>query len=154
MSEMSVCIYDKAKEQLLPAHVHWVRSELRAKKDRAHELVRLFIKEGVGAVAGVLWGYLDFKNIGTDSNRSRWESCSWWADFLGVCGKLRLSIQAVVRTLQRVKDWLLRQVAPSLALVVEAEAGALDSVVALLSSGKERWKASHRSLLVAEGVAI
>lgn len=154
MSEISVCIYDKAKEQLLPDACHWVRCEMRAKKDRAQALVAAFVEEGTAAVVSVLYGYLDFKEQGEDSNRWRWRTASWWAVFLEGCSKARLTVRGVKRTLDRVKGWLLKQVAPSLALVVLAGGGAIDDLLSLVKEGRNRLTASHKAMLAAEGMAV
>jgi DNA relaxase NicK len=153
MSEMSVCFYDKAKEQLLPDGQRWVRCELRAKKDRAHALVLAFVQEGRAAVVGVLRNYLDFREAGTDSNVSRWSTVSWWESFLGACERVRLSIPKPERTIERVREWLLKQVAPMFAVLWESghQAGFVHRMV---QEGKLRWRAGHRNLVAAEKGAV
>ena len=154
-SEVSVCFYDKAKEQLLPDACHWVRCELRARDDRAQALVAAFVEEGTAAVASVLYRYLDFKKQGADSNKSRWLTASWWAAFLEGIGKAHVVVQGVKKTLKQVKDWLEKQVAPSLALVVMADGGALDYLASLVVGAKHRVLSSQRhcSMLAAERMA-
>jgi len=149
MSEMSVCFYDKAKEQLLPDGQRWVRCELRAKKERAHALVLAFIQDGFSAVVGVLRNYLDFREAGSDSNVSRWPTVSWWSRFLGACERVRLSIPKPERTVQRVREWLLKQVAPMFAVLWESghQAGFVHHLV---EEGKMRWRAGHRNLVAGE----
>jgi phage replication initiation protein len=149
MSEMSVCFYDKAKEQLLAAGQRWVRCELRAKKDRAHAMVLTFIEKGVSAVVGVLRDYLDFREPERDTNVSRWSKCEWWDRFLNKCDRVRLAIAKPERTVERVMSWLLKQVAPSFAVVCELmDVG--EVVVDLLAQGKKGWSRRH-DLLVAQG---
>jgi phage replication initiation protein len=154
MSEVSVCMYDKALERLLPASEKWVRCELRAKKKRAQELGRLFFQQGVAAVVRVLYGYLDFKVKGTDSNRSRWATAAWWSAFLSVAEKLRLAVAGVVRTLDRVRAWVVKQVAPSLAALLLAAGGDVDCLLSLVNQGRTRLRTSHRIMLAAEGVSL
>lgn len=158
MSEMSVCIYDKAKEQVSQGNAvfgmaHWVRCELRAKKDRANLLFREFVGSGLEAVAAVLYSYLDFKEASSsDSNRWRWETCDWWAQFVGACSKLRLTINRVARTVEQVRHWLTHQVAPSLAMLLRvAGPGAIRM---LLEDGKERLRPKHRAMLALAGVKL
>ena len=152
MSEVSVCIYDKAKEQLLSDSIHWVRCELRAKKDRAQALVAAFVEEGAAAVVSVLYGYLDFKEKGEDSNRSRWRTAYWWEAFLEGCNKARLVVTGVKRTVERMYKWLSDQVAPSLAVLVAAGGGAIDDLLRLVDDGRSRLRRSHRSMLAAYGM--
>jgi DNA relaxase NicK len=149
MSEMSVCFYDKAKEQLLAEGLRWVRCELRAKQDRAHALVLRFIQDGFSAVVGVLRSYLDFRKPGADSNVSRWSTVSWWSAFLGACERVRLTVPRPERTVQRVREWLLKQVAPMFAVLWESgyQAGFVHHMVA---EGKSRWRAGHRVLVAGE----
>ncbi len=146
MSEMSVCFYDKAKEQLLPDGQRWVRCELRAKKERAHVLVLAFVQEGGAAVVGVLRSYLDFREPGADSNVSRWRTVSWWESFLGACERVRLAIPKPERTIERVREWLLKQVAPMFAVLWESghQAGFVHNMI---EEGKARWGAGHRGLV-------
>ncbi len=153
MSEMSVCFYDKAKEQLLPGAERWVRCELRAKKDRAQALVLAFVQEGFSAVVGVLRGYLDFRQAGSDSNVSRWSTVSWWSAFLGACERVRLVVSKPERTVARVREWMLKQVAPMFAVLWESghQAGFVHSMV---EEGKSRWGAGHRNLVAAERGAV
>jgi DNA relaxase NicK len=153
MSEMSVCFYDKAKEQLLPGGERWVRCELRAKKDRSQALVLAFVQEGFSAVVGVLRGYLDFRQAGSDSNVSRWSTVSWWSAFLGACERVRLAVSKPERTVARVREWMLKQVAPMFAVLWESghQAGFVHSMV---EEGKSRWGAGHRNLVAGEKGAV
>jgi DNA relaxase NicK len=153
MSEMSVCFYDKAKEQLLPDGLRWVRCELRAKKERAHALVLAFVQEGRAAVVGVLRGYLDFREAGADCNVSRWSTVSWWESFLGACEKVRLTIPKPERTVQRVREWLLKQVAPMFSVLWECghRAGFVHD---LIQEGEARRGPVHRALIAADKEAL
>jgi hypothetical protein len=156
MSEVSVCFYDKAAQQAEETGnaaweaFHWVRCELRTKKERAQAAVESFITGGAQRVAQVLYGYLDFKEAGQeDTNRSRWPTISWWAAFLEGCDKARLAVQNVARTLERARAWIEEQVAPTLAMLLESRAG-LGWLRTVLKQGKGRMNRVHRSLLAAD----
>jgi DNA relaxase NicK len=154
MSEMSVCFYDKAKERLaagapLPAGQRWVRCELRASDRKAHAMVRAFIEHGFSAVVGVLWSYLDFKQPTSDSNASRWPTVSWWERFLGECERKGLVIAKPERSVQRVREWFSRQVAPMLAVLWDS--GHQGPFIRhMLDEGRARWRVSHRLLVAGE----
>lgn len=99
---------------------HWIRTEIQARDERADSIAD-YLQAGlaVGAVAsGVLANYLNFVEPSeTDSNKSRWLVSDFWAKFLGAVEKLKLSVEKKQRTLKQVKDWIIKQVAPSLALL-------------------------------------
>jgi hypothetical protein len=171
MSEMSVCMYDKAKEQfakerllnkdLLPDGQRWIRCELRAKSVKAHGMVSVFIVQGARGVVSVLRKYLDFKRAGSDSNASRLLQAEWWESFLGelvkpVWGPFTKPPCSVLQA----KAWLLTQVAPTFAMLWEV-GEQLDFVCSMLKVGVVGWKTSHRMAIetekmrsVEEGVLI
>lgn len=156
-SETFARIYDKNKEQAasnpefkpLP---HWVRFELEIKKRRAdqvfNELLTL-ISSGSedlgGFLAGFIRGLLDFKDFSTqDVNKSRWLTVAWWDTFLSFSVKLRLTLPKGIDTVEKVKRWVLRSVAPMLAVVATIDSMWLDDVV---SAGQNRWSMRHHKLL-------
>jgi len=73
----------------------------------------------IGTIAfGTLKNYLNFVEASeTDTNKSRWEVSGFWTKFLGEVEKLKLTIAKEKRTLKQIKDWIIRQVGPSLALL-------------------------------------
>jgi DNA relaxase NicK len=166
MSEMSVCFYDKAKEQIQKAKdrrdeageraldgVRWVRCELRAKKKRAHALVLEFIEQGIKAVTGVLRGYLDFRQVkGSDTNVTRRDTVDWWDRFLNYCDCVRLAIVKPESTIERVRSWMLNQVAPMFYAMCEVSSPQA-FVHHLLEEGKARRGPRH-DFLIASGKAL
>lgn len=140
-------IYDKAAEQ--GTDEHWVRVELELKDERARAMASAIV-DGASAgevFAGVLRGYIDFKVEGEDSNKSRWETVDWWLAFLGAVEKVRLGCKPIVRTLEQVDRWLRKAVAPSLAMIVQADGGALERIFDYINDGKQRWRTRHRIML-------
>ncbi len=170
MSEMCVCFYDKAKEQIQQAKdrrdepgaralegLRWVRCELRAKKKLAHALVVEFIKQGIKAVTGVLRGYLDFREVklGKRSGRplkntTEWDTAGWWDRFLNECESVVLTIVKPGRTLESVRGWLLNQVAPLFFVMCEVSSPQA-FVHRLLEEGKSRQKPRHDFLIHSSG---
>ncbi len=163
MSEMSVCMYDKAVEQIVKAKqrrdeeaerslggLRWVRCELRAKKNRAHALILEFIRQGVAAVVGVLRDYLDFREAkGSDTNVTRWGTADWWHRFLLKCERVRLAVVKPERTIERVRQWLLNQVAPMFFVMCEVSSPQA-FVHHLLVEGKARQGPRHEFLIASE----
>lgn len=143
-----VRIYDKAKEQGVPGH--WMRVELQARSQRADVLASLIENKGIGIAAAVLHNYLDFKDA-PSPRLERSQTVEWWSAFLGGASKARLAIARVVKTLDAVRNWLTRQVAPSLALVTMAEGGSIDWLTSVICAGAGRLTSRQLSLVPVVG---
>lgn len=151
-SDTRIRLYDKARQMGVPEH--WVRAELQARDGKAHELARMIVNAGVGACAGVLRGLLDFKVPDlADSNRWRWQTAGWWDAFLCSVEKVRLTIAKVARTLEDAYAWMERQVAPTLAVLVEASGGSLKRIGDLVRENRWRLKPHHRQMLAGMAAA-
>ena len=145
-SDSRLRIYDKAAEQGLEG-VHWVRVELQFRRGLAHAMVLRLVEDGPDVVLSVLRGCVDFKEPGGDSNVARRRSASWWVRFLRAREKLRLVLPRVAQTLEGVRRWIEHQVAPSLALLVKAEGGALDWLISVIHEGERRLTPQRLALL-------
>jgi phage replication initiation protein len=126
-SEVSVCFYDKAKEQLAKARKRllpgetvreaqvperWIRCELRAKKKHAQALVKAFVEKGRVGVLSALLNYLDFRDT-SDSNVTRCKRVWWWDKFIEEVKRQALVIEKSTEdTVERVRRWMFEQVAP------------------------------------------
>ena len=158
-SEMFVRIYDKAAQQ--GEAFHHIRVEMECKGKNAEEMVTALLCGGFANVPRILLAYLDFKTpSGGDSNKRRWSTAPWWADFLDRCEKARLHVKrAAVRTVERVKAWIQKQAAQSLAVVFDAiekecAAAGLDAravqrryVYSVVEEGRSRYRSKHRIML-------
>jgi phage replication initiation protein len=119
-SETFVRIYDKAAEQMAKtgeAVSHWIRVEFEYKGARAQAAAEYIAAQRDAwqeTARGWFLAYLDFKEPGEDANKSRWKSCDWWLNFLEYASKVRLLIMRVTKTVDDVKHWVNKQVAPSL----------------------------------------
>ncbi|MDQ0417988.1 phage replication initiation protein [Croceifilum oryzae] len=129
-SLLKVRFYDKLKEALgndkeseLEGIEFWNRTELELKDERATKVAWLLVNGmKVGEVAtGVLNHYVRFTVQGTDSNKSRWKTWKKWEQFIGDAEKIKLTELPKERTVETRLEWLDRQVAPTLATIVEAE---------------------------------
>jgi len=150
-SDIQIRIYDKAAEQGLDGV--WLRTELECRNVRADILAQhLSVSDELGAIAaGVLKNYLAFIEPGTDSNKSRWAVSSWWSDFLGAVERVKLSIRKIERTIDQVKEWTKKQVAPSLALLFKFFEGDFQFFDELISDGERRLKPRHLAMLPCTG---
>lgn len=121
-------VYDKRLEQEakgIACLSDWVRWEVVYRDEKADALIDQLITYNfdLGAVVvGVLSYYLRIAIANPlDSNRSRWDTLPLWARFVDGVAQLRLAIIKAERTIDGIKDWLDRQVMPSLSAILEAE---------------------------------
>ena len=146
-SLLHLYIYDKALQQGI--EVHWIRTELRLKKERAHQFLIEFAKSGhLGQLTtGVLLNYIRFVTPSSDTNKARWPMARFWSDFLGKAEKVRLTGGEIERTIEQVKDWAKKQWAASAALIVRDMKGDLSFFDDLILDGERRLKPRHLALL-------
>lgn len=162
-SDIMLRVYDKQLEQNAklvfsgqpPLAYTWVRWELEIKKERAQQFVsRLLSGSSLADVSvGVLSNYLRI----VEPDNSRKDRCTVspvWARFVDGISGLTLYCPPPEKTLDDTKDWLTRQVAPSLAAVVIADGGATDFVDSMLADGSCRLKNRHRELIIREGMPV
>jgi DNA relaxase NicK len=146
-----VRIYDKAAEQGLESGEHWVRVELELKDERAQQAMCVLLfntaeADWSGQAASWVLSLLDFKvpNEG-DSNKSRWETAEWWARFLGYCRKSALTLPAVVRSVDDVRRWFMKQVAPSAFVLLEVDGW--ESLLRTIGEACNRLQPKHLAMI-------
>jgi len=164
-SDTQLRVYDKRAERLQKgaevAVDHWIRCELELRRKRSDAASRLWLKvkeEGEAVMvklAGALRGLVEFKDPSTDTNKQRQPIATWWAQFLGWAEKAKLAaVEAEARTLEDVRAWVSRQVAPSLALLEEGMG--FDKAWAFLyaeaKEGRHRWRPRHKAILKASAL--
>lgn len=151
-SRMFARLYDKAAERRskgLDVDGNLIRFEIEAKKDRADALAGLVLAHDWDTLLGVFRGYLTFLEPQEgDSNKSRWQVSAWWDAFLqGVATVRGFFAGAATKTLGDVVSWVRRQVAPSLALLLEWAQGDMAVILDMAAEGKQRWRPRHRAML-------
>lgn len=143
---------------------HWVRCELESKGDRANVLGRALVDaHDKGKLAETfseyLLGFIDFKETGAaDTNKSRWATVGWWADFLLTTVKRRLTLPKPIQTLETVKAWFDVSIAPMASVIMatmsaEGEAG-YDWLMGSIVGGWSRLKEHHKAILQGAGVPL
>lgn len=114
-------IYDKALESNRSGEFpHWVRMELQLRSENANNFALQCLKPNakVGEVyASVIKNYLVFINDNGDSNKSRWPIADFWRDVIGSVDKMQITKKPISRTLEDVKEWIEKQIIPSLVLL-------------------------------------
>lgn len=162
-SQIQIRMYEKNYERLekgKEVNVNfWNRTEIQLRDKRADTVANLIAsdffaekmngtseEEIVGKYAkGILKNYLRFVNKGKDTNKSRWNTCRWWHRFLGDVEKLKLAEQAPDRSVEKTKEWIIKQVAPSLAVLDIAMS--TDTINSIITNGKTRLAEKHVKML-------
>jgi len=150
-SDAQIRIYDKAAQCRAAGENfvgHWIRVELQLRDERAHKAAEYIVKHPdtwQTWAAGLIKGYLDFKIASSDSNKSRWVTTAWWDDFLEFASKERITFSRGIRTIENVKEWFDRQLAPSLC-AMQTVLGA-DAVSEMIERSAPRMKAKHRAMI-------
>lgn len=131
----------------------FTRFELELKKTTAHaagpivmEALRVGGETFCHVVSGLIERFVRFVDRAADSTVTRCPPLEWWARFVTGVGKARLNLGArVVRTIEEIDRWLVRQVAPTLA--VFAEVVGLKGLQTVVQAGRERWGPRHEDTL-------
>ena len=152
-SEAMARIYDKAAERRRKGEIvegSWVRFELECKGNLADALCREVMAVGNSAVIGQINRRLRFAEVSsTDSNRRRWPTLGWWADFIGSVkpGRCLLSGERPECSVEHLSSWVERQAGPALATLATADGGDLGRLFGILERGQYRMLPKHRAAL-------
>jgi phage replication initiation protein len=144
--------YDKAAEReqkgegTVEEHGHWIRVELELHDEKADKAVELIRTKGIGAMAEVIAGFVDFKEPGCTRNIYR-KRVSWWEEFLSTASKLRLSIEPKRLNIRETVSWVTRSVAPALAAIALHSEHGMERLYHMLALGAERMKPHQLAML-------
>lgn len=90
--------------------------------------------------------FVDFVEAAPGSNRARAPLLSFWGAFVSGVEKATVVLEgAVTRTVEQVRGWVERQVAPGLAVVVAALG--MDALHELAAAGRKRLRPRHMAML-------
>ena len=108
-------------------------------------------------LAGIIRRKLDFKEgqrpeTSNGRNYAKWETADWWDAFLGGVEKMKLGIAPVVRTLQKGKAWIMRQVAPLFSTLLDL--GEVQFISDIIEEGRKRRPEWQKALLESVGVPL
>lgn len=155
-SSCMVRIYDKQAEQNSKfkssgaplIETPWIRWELELKHINAHQsAVSLSNGKTVSSLAvGLLSNYFRFINH-DDVNVSRCSSTDTWRSFCSDIEKFSVYVPTPPKTIDDVKRWLNRQVAPSLAKVVISDSGDMSTIYNMIDIGSLRLSSHDVSVL-------
>ena len=158
-SSIMLRIYDKQAEQnkkllfsdMPPLEYTWVRWELELKRERAQQVLELILKgEDIAYLTmGILANYL--RMINDDNERKcRCTVSEKWESFINNIGRISLYCSKQEKTIDETRKWLIKQVAPSLAKVVEADGGVIDFLHFLIQNGYNRLTDTQLNMIHAQ----
>ncbi len=162
-SELMFRIYNKQLERSAKKHESishsWVRWEIELHRDRASYVASLIAggKCVADAALGILSNYLRL-TVKDNSRGSRCSTSEKWIAFLNDVEKARLYMPPSKKTLAEKRDWVIKQVAPTLAAIYHAD-GDLGFVYSVINSGTDRMSLELKQMVeeylngLAEGVA-
>lgn len=119
-SDRFVRFYDKAVEQGLEGVV-WTRCEIQHGGEHANVVAHSIIQGGLDPVE-LFNSVVDFRDPDSDPHPSRRSRCDWWETWLGVCtSRVSFAIVQLDKAVKQVAEWVVTQVAPSLAMLAMAD---------------------------------
>lgn len=149
-SDVCMRIYDKALEQKKAKGEQWVRMELEIKKEKAIVIQSLlpFYEKNIGKmVSKIVNNYVRIVEKSKDKNKSRWKTKRYWKNIVKETEKLSLTRRPEERTIKDVRNWVRRQVSPSLAVLLLDAGGDIKSLLSIINEGKTRLKSKHFNML-------
>lgn len=120
-SDTMLRIYDKSLESGINGDL--VRIELELKGKNAENAIKSLKNDFGELVSGILNNYIRFVDNNGTKNKSRWKTSRFWHDIVSDVGKIKLSQKGEERNIEDVKNWIRKQVAPSLGKILIHEEG-------------------------------
>ncbi len=121
----------------------FTRFELELKAERADKAAQLILahpEQLIENTVGMIREFVDFVDASEDSNRSRCSFLPFWQKFIKAFERVKVQLTPRPElTLERLKDWIEGQVAPSLALYEMAfgNRDSYDDVDLVVSNGQK-----------------
>lgn len=121
-SDTYIRIYDKASERGFDVtdNINWVRVELVLKNSRAYNFIRYYLnnyKNNIGLLfTSTINNYLCFKvRDERDTNKSRWEICEYWLNFVKHTNKISLYTKKdIIYNLDKLQKYVLNMAGSSI----------------------------------------
>lgn len=142
-SEAMLRVYEKGYE--LGGDVPWLRFEAELKSKRAEAWVNVLLEHGWDVAIGCIRHMWEFKDSTHQTvDRTRQRAAGWWVALIGSAKhvfKLGLVAEVAVR---KSLTWFVKQVAPSVAMLLEANGGDLGAFAELGRLGVRRMNEKHK----------
>lgn len=140
-------IYDKALEQKVKGI--WYRVEIEIKKSNAEEVQKIINEHTASKIMkGVLNNYMRIVQPNpNDSNKSRWKTKEYWKNIINGIEKIKLSRRKEEKNIEEIKEWIKKQVGPSLAVIHVLDKGTNNFYNEVIEESISNLKARHIKLL-------
>lgn len=122
---------------------YWLRSEVQMRDEHAKSAVFSIVnRDTIDDIAlGILNQMISVRvKDKNDSNRSRWDVCKWWTDFLNDAAKVPLSMQPAEPTIYQKKYYLEKQFSKTMAILFLAFGNDFDQFVRMVDEGMLKLK--------------
>lgn len=149
-SDTYLRIYDKALEQ---GHDGiWNRIELEIKKKNAEEIQNILNEYTVATIfKGVLNNYLRIvQPHETDTNKSRWKTQPYWEKLINGIDKIKLTQKKEEKSIDEKKEWIKKQVGPTMAIVSILENGDDAFFKEVINESIDKMKPKHQRIIINE----
>lgn len=125
-SDIRLRFYNKAAERQRDDVDHWIRAEVQLRDERAFKAIDTIVafQDVSLVVLGILNEYLRFVEPSEDTNRSRWETASWWAAFLDRVDKVKLITQKSIKyNYLNVRQYVYTNCARAIRTIIQVDGG-------------------------------
>lgn len=149
-SDTYLRIYDKALEQGYDGI--WNRIEVEIKKKNAEEIQNILNEYTVARIfKGVLNNYLRIvQPHETDTNKSRWKTQPYWEKLINGIDKIKLTQKKEEKSIDEKKEWIKKQVGPTMAIVSILENGDDAFFKEVINESIDKMKPKHQRIIINE----
>jgi phage replication initiation protein len=112
-SDIMLRVYEKNYERQAKGYEIdvpiWNRWELVLKHEKANDFVARYLEDGYSfgsLFGGILADLIRFVEPGEDTNKSRWQTSTWWSDFLAMAEPIQLKGKEYQPNLAKTLNWL------------------------------------------------
>ena len=112
-SDLMLRVYEKNYERQAKGYEIdvpiWNRWELVLKHEKANDFVTRYLEDGYSfgsLFGGILADLIRFVEPGEDTNKSRWQTCTWWSDFLAMAEPIQLKGKEYQPSLAKTLNWI------------------------------------------------
>jgi len=146
-------IYDKWLEG---GELDCIRWEMEEKKSAAAELmVQLTERDPITnkpkpwaeIAAARLVSFVDFRDSGSRYNVDQRTRLEWFALLVSQIKRARVYPPSLPGTVDQMKQWVEKQIGPSLWVIVKAAAGSLEDIYGMIDRAEPRIRPRHKALL-------
>ena len=147
-SNVFIRIYDKARERGFTDGRHWIRCELQLRKENACGFVCKLPGYTLSELyCSVLKNYLSFREPNDeDSNKRRWDECSWWTEFINNAKAVSIVEKpGVIYNLSACEKYVLTQPVGSIKTLINIHGA--DAFIEMINSAPAPKNPKYRRLI-------